>query len=137
MKACSRCRENLPLDNFYKQAAGRLGRSSLCKPCHRTFPSQTPESIRRRELKRRYGLTLERHRELLASQSGRCAICGRLMSEPHVDHDHATGKVRELLCVRCNVGLGYFEDAGSLLRAAAYLKKHAAAPLELGAGVGT
>lgn len=75
---------------------------------------------------RRYGLTIETYDELLASQGGACAIC--LSTEPKnyrgrgesfaVDHDHATGAVRGLLCNPCNNGLGLFGDDPVRLRAA-------------------
>lgn len=71
----------------------------------------------------------------LAAQGGRCPICG---TEPrdksnvarlHRDHDHVTGRQRELLCKTCNQGLGYFRDDPTLLRAAAaYIERHRAAP---------
>lgn len=84
-------------------------------------------------LKKRYGLTLEQHAEMLVRQNGRCAICGdppdpngvRASSRLHVDHDHETGQNRELLCNRCNRGVGYFRDDPNLLRAAAeYIARH-------------
>jgi hypothetical protein len=68
---------------------------------------------------RQYGLTDEAHAAMLASQGGVCAICrkpnpnGRELS---VDHDHGTGKVRGLLCLHCNSGLGQFRDSIPLLR---------------------
>lgn len=61
-----------------------------------------------------YGLTPDQYDELLASQEGRCAICRTETPGGkggwHVDHDHATGKVRGLLCDNCNNGLGRFAD---------------------------
>ena len=79
-------------------------------------------------LRRKYGLTLEEYEALLEAQGGCCAICRR---EPnpnislHVDHDHETGQVRRLLCVRCNNGVALFEEDPSILRAAAvYLDEH-------------
>lgn len=84
-------------------------------------------AYRRSQLKK-YGLTPELYQLRLADQGGRCAICqiaacpsGRRFS---VDHDHATGRVRGLLCLKCNQGVGQFDDAPERLRRAAeYLEK--------------
>ena len=71
-------------------------------------------------LMRKYGITIEQYDELLASQGGCCAICGR---EPrpdislHLDHDHESGQLRGILCFRCNNALGDFDDDLTLLRA--------------------
>ena len=83
-------------------------------------------------LKRKYGLTLDDYHRLVDDQSGRCAICGspprcksRNDKELHVDHDHTTKKRRGLLCMQCNLGLGYFFDnAESLKNAALYIEKY-------------
>lgn len=68
---------------------------------------------RNRQLQNTYGISLGDYNELLAQQSEKCAICGKHQSEfdypLHVDHNHQTGKVRGLLCVGCNTGLGHFE----------------------------
>lgn len=92
----------------------------------------TPEGRkdrRARSLMKNYGMTIEQYDEMVKAQGGACAIC---QGEPsgsagrfHVDHDHATGKVRALLCHTCNVGLGSFKDSPDLLRIAGdYLEKH-------------
>lgn len=81
-----------------------------------------------------YGLNVEQYETLLAEQGGVCAICLKPESyidsrtgNPRrlsVDHDHATGKVRGLLCGRCNRMLGYInDDADALDRGAAYLRQ--------------
>lgn len=91
-----------------------------------------PQAYARRNRKARlqtYGLTESQYQAMLASQGGKCAICettqGRRKSTDHplyVDHDHATGKVRGLLCQPCNSALGMFEDDVARLRKAiAYL----------------
>lgn len=81
---------------------------------------------------RRYGITPEQYDALLSTQGGLCAICGDApdangkgaYARLHIDHDHATGLVRGLLCGRCNQGLGYFRDSpDSLASAIKYLKK--------------
>ncbi len=62
---------------------------------------------------------------MLAEQDGGCAICGRPPRNDialHVDHEHGTGRIRGLLCFRCNNALGDFEDDHTRLGAAlAYL----------------
>jgi hypothetical protein len=86
------------------------------------------EKARETAWKRRYGITREDYNLLLGSQKNCCAICktetvGRNHTYFHVDHDHNTGRVRGLLCDKCNRGLGYFEDDSFLLeRASIYLK---------------
>jgi len=72
----------------------------------------------------KYGITSADYERMLAEQSGLCKICEDVMSPlPHIDHDHTTGKVRGLLCARCNRGIGQFRDAPKLLLAAvAYLE---------------
>jgi hypothetical protein len=77
-------------------------------------------------LSRRYGITAEEADAMLEAQGGLCAVC-RAAPAAHVDHDHATGAVRDLLCFNCNGGLGQFRDDPVLLRAAAdYVERHRA-----------
>ena len=106
---------------------------------HRRFMERNRTSIleRRRDTDRdrTFGLTTGEFDKLLKSQSGVCAICGlpetrksiRLdgTTQPLcVDHDHRTGRVRGLLCSKCNCGIGYFNDDPNLTVAAtAYLKR--------------
>jgi hypothetical protein len=76
-------------------------------------------------IRREYGITQEEYGELLSKQNGKCAICGADNSGTRkksggykrmcIDHDHKTGKVRGLLCTRCNLVLGYINDEPSLL----------------------
>jgi hypothetical protein len=73
-------------------------------------------------LRQLYGITIEQFEAMLASQGGRCAICRRPFPsgfDTHVDHDHATGRVRGVLCGACNNGLGRFGDDPTVLRRAA------------------
>lgn len=70
------------------------------------------------------GLTFEAHERQLAAQGGKCAICGTTKGKWHGDHDHDTGRFRGILCQKCNMGLGMFDDeAGRLAAAIAYLEK--------------
>lgn len=82
---------------------------------------------RKSYLKRRYGMTLDDYDEMLATQGGVCAICGKARPEErtlHIDHDHVSGEIRGLLCFRCNNALGDFEEQYELFqRAADYLDR--------------
>lgn len=70
-----------------------------------------------------YGLTMDQFDALVAAQRGLCAMCGHAPTGRfNVDHDHATGAVRALLCGPCNRALGFYEKYGSM--AAAYLDMH-------------
>jgi hypothetical protein len=91
-----------------------------------------PGYHRNKRLKSKYGLTPEDFDRMLESQGGVCAICGdarwdaaRNPEMPSVDHDHATGKVRGLLCKHCNLILGYARDEPAVLaKAIEYLDSH-------------
>jgi hypothetical protein len=73
---------------------------------------------------RQYGLTPKEYAAMLRKQQGKCAVCRATVRRPHVDHCHATGSVRGLLCGRCNRALGLMRDsASSLRRAATYLER--------------
>lgn len=73
-----------------------------------------------------YGLSKEQYSAMLAAQGGVCAICKRRPAyRLHVDHSHATGKIRGLLCFPCNNGLGTFKDNITLMRLATeYLERN-------------
>lgn len=66
----------------------------------------------------KYRVTPERYAEMWLSQDGLCKICD-LDADLVVDHCHATGRVRGLLCHRCNVALGWMDDRPDRLRSAA------------------
>lgn len=126
----------------------------LCNVCYNKFLYKTSEKHRKRVLKqssatyyrrkengtyytgmrrdrlRRYGLTIEQYSVLLQKQNGVCAICGQTESTKTkanlaVDHEHGTGKVRGLLCMMCNTGIGKFSTREILQRAISYLEASA------------
>ena len=76
-------------------------------------------------LKKTYGITIQQYDVILEKQNGKCAICGGGTSKNFfaVDHNHRSGKVRGLLCARCNTGLARFMDEVQRVRTAvAYLE---------------
>lgn len=88
-------------------------------------PRLAGEDALDRYYQRTYGISLADYGQRFLQQQGGCAICkARPTAEAPlaVDHDHATGAVRGLLCRGCNVGLGCFSDnVASMGRAIAYL----------------
>ncbi len=116
-KRCAGCLKVKPNKEFGRSAGTPSGLKSRCRICTATYYSE-----RRRKLL--YGLSPEAYQKLWAQSGGVCPICkeGLTAASVAIDHCHATGKVRGLLCRRCNRGLGIFrDDPEALRRAAAYL----------------
>lgn len=82
------------------------------------------------DVRRRYGLSLQDYNRMMEDQKGRCAICGELPTKGkgntlHVDHNHKTGKIRQLLCHNCNLSIGYAKENTEILQSMIeYLNKH-------------
>lgn len=100
-----------------------------CLACMREWQQKrrvtNPQEFRDMDLKRHYGITRAQHTKMLEEQGHACAICDASFTDtkPHVDHDHATGAVRGLLCSPCNLMLGHARDNTEVLaRAITYLK---------------
>ena len=74
-------------------------------------------------LKHRYHMTEEQVDEMLEGQGATCAICLAVLvgNKFRIDHDHLTGKVRGILCHRCNIFCAAFDDKDFLMRALVYL----------------
>lgn len=135
-RQCTKCKQAKLLTDFHTVSKNSERRRSICKLCHnkiyRDNYRKNPEKYRkytnskpyRPELKRKanlktFGLTIQQYEEMLQQQNGVCAICletctsGKRLA---VDHCHATGKVRQLLCRRCNQSMGKFNDDPILLQ---------------------
>lgn len=114
-------------------------RNEQAKAARRTADGKRREKAYR--LRANYGLTHEQYDAMLSAQGGVCAICqkpetrvirGVLMPLP-VDHDHVTGKVRALLCHRCNATIGFMdENPDRLRRMASYIEAHSSRRAEDG-----
>lgn len=144
-KACKRAYRN---SRYRKDRSRELSQQRRYRSTHKEKIAagqkrrrqQRPGRVRRisrsSTLKQRYGITAQDYNRMLASQNGVCAVCGNPETRKKrggtirlaVDHCHKTGKVRGLLCSRCNLSIGRFEDDPELLeKAAAYLKATSAA----------
>jgi hypothetical protein len=141
---CNTCGEDKAFEELAKDKSKKSGRRGRCYACQRDYwkswrlqnvehvraktaqwKERNPDKVKSSQRKRFYGLTDEAFRALGEVQGWRCAICDVDITEaPCVDHDHETGAIRNLLCRRCNSGLGMFGDSSARLSAAAaYLDK--------------
>ena len=85
------------------------------------------EQVKDYQLSYYFGISLDEYNKMFDSQQGCCAICGThqssLSKSLAVDHDHITGKVRGLLCNKCNAALGLLKDDPEVVKkAAGYLE---------------
>lgn len=125
MKRCAGCELVKALDEFHPSRSSGDRRQSHCKACANTGAKQRDSKLRSK-----YGISHADYERMLASQGGICALCGtdnpKSKNGKHfyVDHCHASGAVRGLLCVNCNLLLGYAQDDEARLFAAIeYLRK--------------
>ena len=90
----------------------------------RQYRKRNPDKVKNTKLRLRYGITLAEKQLLHKKQQGRCAICDQPHETLCVDHNHITRKVRGLLCLNCNKGLGHFYDSPErLYQAINYLRR--------------
>lgn len=132
MKRCPDCKQFKPLEDFPRNRNCKDGRHTYCKVCNNARSKESRDRLhggsRHYHLKRRYGIGADEVDAMITEQGGVCAVCGRPDPE-HVDHDHATGAVRGILCFNCNGGLGQFgDDQDRLVSAALYLDNAGVVP---------
>ena len=124
LRFCTRCEKFKDPDLFGKDSGAKDKKLSFCRECARgtrkgrSYSSSEKLTI---HLKHLYGITAEEYAQMLEQQQGVCAICNRPPGKRrlHVDHCHKTGKIRGLLCLRCNRVLGFMRDDPQLLHAMA------------------
>ena len=98
-----------------------------CVQCNVENLQKRKEKARWARIKKIYGINAEDFARLLDEQKHKCAICETKLhnKNTHIDHCHSTGKVRALLCSRCNQGIGLFdEDPAMLEKARLYIMEH-------------
>lgn len=105
IKTCLGCK-----DNYGPKAANQLYCSDSCRSIARRNQVRING---RKSVITKYGLTVQQYDEMLAEQKNLCKICKKEPKRIVIDHNHNTGDVRGLLCVRCNSCLGWFETYGT------------------------
>jgi hypothetical protein len=126
-KACAICAVEKPLGAFHKQGARRHSYCADCYNARYRGAARKPlssEARRAQNVKTRYGLTPADIDAMKAAQDGACAICRLPLARFHIDHNHASGRVRGLLCHPCNVALAHVENETFRTAALAYLEGH-------------
>jgi hypothetical protein len=150
-KQCGTCKQVKPRTEFYtNRDVGYGGKvytcyQPSCKECAKEKQKRDYELTKQGDPRyqetnrlktrkfnlKRFDMTLDDYNQMLVEQNGLCAICGKIELSKNqfglrplcVDHDHATNKVRGLLCSRCNCMLGNAKDSiDTLQKAVAYLK---------------
>lgn len=125
---CRKCGQNKSARHFYRRSDS-ASFCNTCRDCHRAYQRQRrielPDYARSRYLSK-YGITLIQYKEMCRKQDNSCAICfGKQKRALSVDHHHASGKVRELLCGSCNALIGLAKESiDILLKAVKYIEKH-------------
>jgi hypothetical protein len=122
---CPDCRETKLLSEFNRDRSAPHGVSIYCRACNqrkgRAHYQNNRASHREYSLRRDFRIGVEDYDAQLAKQRGVCAICKSPPGDTRrlaVDHCHATGLIRGLLCQKCNHGLGQFRDNPFLLKRA-------------------
>lgn len=97
-RRCSKCKQDVLVEDFHKAARQASGLQGRCKRCARDYA-----------LQKKYGITIDEYEAILVAQGGHCAIC--LSTDGlDVDHDHVTGRIRGILCGPHNRALGLLRD---------------------------
>ena len=151
MKKCIKCKIDKELAEFYKESGMKDGHRNSCKKCrdsqrkdrrgnnrseynaymvkHRKehpLSQKQKDQAASRSLKHRYGITLEEYTQILESQGGHCLLCPKKTDNGRrlcVDHCHASGKVRGILCGGHNAAIAILDNPRLLNEAMTYLGK--------------
>jgi hypothetical protein len=153
-KRCNTCNIEQDQSQFYKDSSLPSGLKHKCKTCTRSYnleiykstgskrKAQTtawklrnPDYVKNNSLETKYGVTLETYKTMFEKQDGKCAICSKPQNENlkgrmlALDHNHANGQVRGLLCYKCNMAIGLLKDSKSnALKLVEYLELYEKTP---------
>lgn len=146
MKICTTCKISKEKEGFYRNKNMADGRDTRCKSCRnkayknwyntdkaqekiKTYSKEyykrpgVKEKTRAHGINRRFGISSDVYLKMLSLQKNKCAICNKEESCPKhkylsIDHDHKTGKIRGLLCNKCNKAIGLLDDNPKILHSA-------------------
>lgn len=149
---CTGCKTAYPISHYSKNKGKPKGINQYCRSCQSTKNKEYQRRLKKGELlhtkcfykkgtkehndhtknqclRYAYNITLDKYNTLFAEQLGCCAICGihqsKLTKSLGVDHNHTTGRVRGLLCTKCNTGIGHLnENIDILNKSIDYLRLH-------------
>ena len=121
---CSMCHTWKLPEQYNKNKKQKTGLSYACRTC-------MTDHTRKYNLVTKYNITTAKFAEMLLEQGTKCACCqmsfemqGKQLNRPHVDHNHKTGEIRNLLCGNCNLAAGKVKDSSAFAeQLASYLKK--------------
>jgi len=143
-RICAKCKKRKRLNEYHKSKRHSLGRKLECADCTNKYLRDhynknykgKPETKRKQteyHYKRKYGIEYKDYLKMYEKQKGRCLICLFIFPKVGtfskgkkdvlvVDHCHNSGKIRGLICNKCNQGLGLFNDCPeTIINAAFYL----------------
>ena len=138
MKTCTKCKQSFIIEQFARDKYTKDGYYPSCKACVNLKPSKV-DRVKKAAYDKEYRKTLGFRKaanqykvpasfleNLMREQGNKCAICKSPPKKQRlsIDHCHATGKVRGLLCSPCNLALGLFRDNKDfLLESIEYLER--------------
>jgi hypothetical protein len=127
---CKRCKKDKDPSDFHNKKRMKSGKHPNCKECvnaryrvyRKEYDAKNRDKTKSHYLKWYYDITIEDFYALAERQGHRCAICrtefSKLPRKPSVDHCHVTGRIRGLLCYKCNTSIGFLLDNPALVYAA-------------------
>lgn len=134
--ACKKC--NKERASKYRKKNLQKARSSVNKSHKKYYKSKYENRVKEwrsknkhriyfYQTKHQYGITEELFKNLLLTQRNKCATCLILFEgkiKACVDHNHLNGKVRGLLCKKCNSAIGFAQDDSKILERMADYVRH-------------
>lgn len=124
-KICSKCKIEKTLDNFQKRYDRPVGVRPHCRECQKEIDTKNRQTDKgkkkyRKQLWKQAGINIsyEEYLDRYNLLQGKCEICNLYFTTLCVDHCHTTGKIRGLLCTKCNLGLENFKESKDVMNSA-------------------